>query len=127
MGFAEAYSLLVALSGAGLLYVLLLFAHRRIPKQPSPDSVQQLRAEFDGLAEVVEDLTLKHEESLGRAHAKVGHYRRKLRALQEEEGIDSDEVDLGDQGGAPYQPVTQLPTRADMKREARQRLRAKGA
>lgn len=127
IGVTWAYDLLVALTGVGLFLVLLLFAHRRIPRAPSPDSVHELRADFDGLAEVVEDLTIKHEESLGRAHAKVGHYRRKLRRMQEEEGDFGEDEDSGDEGGhpEPTAPARQ-PTRAELKSYYRQAFK-KGA
>lgn len=119
----DPWLLLAALSGIGGLYVLLLFAHRQIPRVPAPDDVNQLREEFLGLVDAFQDLSEKHDETLGRSHAKIGSLRRKLRKLQEEEGLDPEEEE---EAGIQAPPVLTLPSRSERKAAARQALQARG-
>lgn len=123
-GFTDPYDWLLALSGVGGLWVLLLFAYRKIPPAPTPDSIQQLRTEFLGLVEAFEDFVDRHDETVGRSHAKVGSLRRKLRKLQEEEGLGPDDVE--EEESSPQATLafpSHPPTREAIKAQARQRLR----
>lgn len=120
----DPWTLLAAASSIGGLYVLLLFAYRRIPRVPAPDDVNQLREEFLALVDAFQDLSEKHDETIGRSHAKIGSLRRKLRRLQEEEGLDPEE----DEPAEPAPPpVLTIPTRDQQKAAIRAALRTKQA
>lgn len=124
----DPYLWLAAFTTAGGLYVLLLFAHRRIPRHPSPDSVNQLRADFETLVDAFQDLAEKHDQTIGRSHAKIGSLRKKLRRLQEEEGELDEDDDEAPQDGYPPQVVAPAPpTREQMKAAARARLRERAS
>lgn len=122
-GFTDPWLWLSASSSVGGLWVLLLFAYRRIPRVPAPDDINQLRAEFLGLVDAFQDLAEKHDETIGRSNAKIGSLRRKLRKLQEEEGIDPEEDYEGDVVGQAAAPtVLSMPTRAQQKTAVRAAL-----
>lgn len=120
-GVIDPYTWLAALSSAVVLYVLLLLAHRRIPRLPPADSINELRADFLDLADQFAEFVEKHDADMGRYHAKVGSLRRKLRRLQEEEG-DFEEDDESE-AAPPPPPVLTLPNREAAKAEARARLK----
>lgn len=125
-GFTDPWMWLAASSSIGGLWVLLLFAYRRIPRVPAPDDINQLRAEFLGLVDAYQDLAEKHDETLGRSHAKIGSLRRKLRKLQDEEGIDPEDDEAADYGGHPQPPpVLTMPTRDQQKAAIRAAIRNK--
>lgn len=84
---------LAASSSVGGLWVLLLFAYRRIPKQPAPDDIQALRYDFEALVDQFQDFVQNHERAMASSYAKVGRLRGKLRRLQEEEGLDPEDVE----------------------------------
>lgn len=120
-GFIDPYSVLAAASSVVGVYVVLLLAHRRIPRLPPADSINELRADFLDLADQFAEFVEKHDADMGRYHAKVGSLRRKLRRVQEEEG-DLDEDDEPE-AAPPPPPVLTLPNREAMKAEARHRLK----
>lgn len=122
LGLTDPWMWLAASSSIGGLYVLLLFAYRRIPRVPAPDDIHQLRADFLGLVDAFQDMAEKHDETVGRSHAKVGALRRKLRKLQEEEG-DFDEEPEEEEDNQAAAPVLTMPTRAERKAAARAYLR----
>lgn len=124
----DPWMLLAAASSIGGLYVLLLFAYRRIPRVPAPDDVNQLREEFLALVDAFQDLSEKHDETIGRSHAKIGSLRRKLRRLQEEEGdIDGAEDAAEYQEPQEPRPILTVPTRDQQKAAIRAALRTKQA
>lgn len=120
----DPYLWLAVLSSAVGLYVLLLFAYRRIPHLPPPDTVNELRADFYALSDQFVEFVEKHDADMGRYHAKVGVLRRKLRKLQEEEGIFDEDDDPTPEAEAA--PVLTMPTRQAQKAAARAALRARG-
>jgi len=117
----DPYTVLAAASSAVGVYVLLLLAHRRIPRIPSPDSINELRADYLDLVDQFGEFVEKHDADMGRYHAKVGSLRRKLRRLQEEEGDFDDEDEP--EAAPPPPPVLTLPNRETAKAEARARLK----
>lgn len=125
-GLIDPYLWLAAASSISGLFVLLLFAYRRIPHVPPPDSINQLRADFYALAEQFQDFVEKHDSDMGRYHAKVGSLRRKLRKLREEEGLDDeDEEEEVEQPMPTEHPALQPVDRATQKAIARRNYLAK--
>jgi len=120
-GIIDPYFVLAATSSAVGAIVLLLFAFRRIPRLPAPDDINRLREDFYGLSEQFLEFVEKHDEDMGRYHAKVGSLRRKLRRLQEEEG-EFDEDEEAAPEAAEAATVLIPPDRATQKRLARARL-----
>lgn len=120
----DPYTWLAAASSIGGLWVLLLFAYRRIPKQPAPDDIEALRHDFYALAETFQDFVEKHDQAMASSYAKVGRLRGKLRKLSEEEGLDPEDVE----DEAVHQPAPVIPLgRTARKQAARQALLHKGA
>lgn len=113
----DPYLLALAFTGAVAAYVVLLAAHRKIPRTPPPDSINEMRHDFLALADQFADFVEKHDEQMGRHHAKVGSLRRKLRRLQDEEG-DFDEADDGELDVAAPTAATTPPTRQQVKQQA---------
>lgn len=123
----DPYTVSLAFTGAVAAYVVLLYAHRRIPRRPTPDSIQQLRADFYDLTEQFDDFVQRHDETVGRSHAKLAHLRRKLRKLQEDEGLEPEDIEEGYEA-APAPTVLNLPpTRDQQKAALRAAVRQKGA
>lgn len=122
-GWFDPYTLLAAFSGVGGLWVLLLLAYRRIPKQPAPDDVSALRYDFAALVEQFEQFVQSHDQTMASNYAKVGRLRGKLRRLQEEEGLDTDEVE--DEAQPPAQAPLAFVSRDEQKRQLRAALAQK--
>lgn len=125
-GALEPWTWLAATSSAGALWVLLLFAYRRIPKQPSPDDIQALRYDFEALVDQFQDFVQTHDQAMASSYAKVGRLRGKLRRLQEEEGLDPEDFDGEETGSTPTTtPVTPFMSRGEQKKAVRQHFAAK--